>query len=490
MKIAFASSEVVPYAKTGGLADVAGSLPKELAAKGHDVKVFMPKYYPVDEFKYNLEYVEFIGEMKIRVGGWPHSAWVYQGKLPDSDVDIYFIHNPHYFHRHSVYTSDWDEDERFIFFSKAVIETIQHLGWAPDVINCNDWQTALIPLYVRDNYNWDRMFDKTATVFTIHNIGYQGNFGTDTLHRAEINPALFYTDGPVEHYGDVNFMKAGIVYADKINTVSETYANELMTPEYGISMDPVLRRRQHDFMGIINGVDYSVWSPEEDKYLPHKFSKDNLNGKLENKKHLLEQVGLPFERDVPTIGIVSRMVPQKGFDIIAQAVYGLMGMNCQWLILGNGEHKYESLFNSMQRNYPHKAVAYIGYSNELAHLIEAGADMFLMPSLYEPCGLNQIYSLKYGTVPIVRKTGGLADTVQDWDEYNSYGMNIGNGFTFEAPEGYALEHAVRRALKYFNRKDVWYKIMMNGMSRDYSWSKSADKYIDLYKSAISNRRNY
>ncbi len=480
MKIAFVSSEVYPYAKTGGLADVSGALPKELAKLGHEVRVFMPKYYPVSEYEYNLHYDKYIGEMKITVGGVSHSTYVFHGYMPDSIVDIYFIHNPHYFHRPDIYTNDWDEDERFILFQKAVIESIQRMGWSPDIIHCNDWQTSLIPLYIKDNYSWDKLFENTATLLTIHNIGYQGRFSPDTLSKAEINEKYFYSGGPIEMEGGVNFLKAGIHLADKINTVSPTYANELLTPEYGMGLDYSLWQRKDDFTGILNGVDYSIWNPEIDKHIPYNYSVGSLSVKSKNKEFLLKHFKISYDTNIPLIGIISRMVIQKGFDIIAEALNELMNLEAQWIILGSGESKYENMFNTLVNNYPGKVGVYIGYNNELAHLIEAGSDIFLMPSHYEPCGLNQIYSLKYGTIPVVRKTGGLADTVQDWNEYNSYGMDTGNGFSFYEYSGKALLQSVKRAINDFHNKPIWPKIQYNGMIKDYSWHHSAEEYNNLY----------
>lgn len=487
MKAAFISSEVVPYAKTGGLADVSGSLPIALSELGVDVKVFMPKYYSVNEFKYNLRFDDYIGEMKIRTGGHPHSAWVYSGKLPNSQVDIYAVHNPHFFHRHKIYTNDWDEDERFIFFQKAVIETIQRLNWAPDVLNINDWQTSLIPLLIKDNYSWDKLFSRSASLLTIHNVGYQGVFAKNAAIKAEIKEELFSPGGPVEHNGAVNFLKTGILYSEIINTVSETYSKELLSPEYGAGMESVLSLRKDDLYGIVNGVDYTVWNPETDKHIPYHYSINDLSGKEKNKKFLMEHMHLHYEENVPLIGIVSRLVRQKGFDIIAEALPHLINSNCKWVVLGSGETVYEELFEQYARAYPNKFSVYLGYNNELAHLIEAGADIFLMPSRYEPCGLNQIYSLKYGTVPVVRKTGGLADTVHDWNELNSYGKDIGNGFSFSDYSALALAHSVNRALNDYHNKPVWKKIQTNGMAKDYSWKTSAKKYLDLYNKAVTKR---
>jgi len=487
MKIAFVASEVVPFAKTGGLADVAGSLPKEIKELGHDVKVFMPKYYSVDEKRFDLEYLSWIGNLPIRISGKTLDVHVHKGYLPNSKVEIYFIDYPRLFHRHTIYTNDIDEDERFILFSKAVIELIQKLQWKPDIVHLNDWQTGLIPLLIKDNYSWDKMFNKTATVFTIHNIGYQGSFPKKTLYKAEINPRYFDSPGQVEQGGKINFMKAGISFADAISTVSETYANELLLPEYGFGMDSVLKYRAEDFYGILNGIDYDLWNPETDKHIPFNYSIDNLAGKLKNKKDLLKQFGLTFDEKKPLIGIISRLAVQKGFDILLSSMEYLMSLDFQLILLGSGEDEYETGFNALANKYPHKFAIHLGYNNDLSHLIEAGADMFLMPSHYEPCGLNQIYSLKYGTVPIVRKTGGLADTVQDCDEMTTLGLDAGNGYSFVDYNGYALTNAVERALRDFKNKPVWAKLQSNGMIKDFSWKISAEKYIDLYKKAMEKQ---
>ena len=484
MKIAFVSTECVPYAKTGGLADVAGALPITLSELGCEVKVFIPKYFIIDEVKHGLKYNWEIGEMPVRVNGQIRSVHVHQSKLPNSNVEINFIDCPHYFHRHRIYTNDMDEDERFILFSKGVIETLQRMQWAPDILHCNDWQTGLMPLFIKDNYNWDRLFDHTATVFTIHNIGYQGRFSKSVLLGAEIRGDLFY---PIEMGGGISFMKAGIIFADMINTVSNTYAHEILTAEMGAGMEQTLMQRKDDLYGILNGADYNTWDPETDKYLSYNYSINDLSGKLKNKKSLLQKFSMPFNEKVPLIGMVSRMVLQKGFDIFADAVNELMNLNAQWLILGSGEDRYENLFRSLSISLPKKINTYIGYNNELSHLIEAGADMFLMPSHYEPCGLNQIYSLKYGTVPIVRKTGGLADTVHDWDELNHFGLETGTGFSFNDYSGYALYKSVERAVNCFNVKEAWRKIQKNGMEKDYSWNHSAQLYLELYKLAKEKR---
>jgi len=487
MKIAFVASEVFPYAKTGGLADVAGSLPIELSNLGNEVKVFMPKYNIFGEVEHGLHYQWNIGEIPIRVAGQVHSVHVHTAKLPHSNVEVYFVDCPHFFHRFRVYTNDHDEDERFILFMKGVIEILQRIGWAPDVIHCNDWQTGLLPLLLRENYSWDQMFNRTATVYTIHNVAYQGRFPKETFAKAEIKFDHYLHGGIGEFEGGINFMKSAILTSDVINTVSQTYAHELLTSEYGEGMESYLRSRKKDFYGIINGIDYQIWNPEKDVLLPYQYSATNLSGKLQNKKFLLDQLGFDYDENVPLIGIVSRMVSQKGFDIIGYALNELMQLNAQWVILGSGEQRYEEMFIQIKEKYPNKVYFYRGFNNELSHFIEAASDIFLMPSRFEPCGLNQIYSLKYGTVPVVRKTGGLADTVLDWNEYLAHGQEIGTGYSFNDYTAHALIQTVHRAIHDFNLKDVWKKIQYNGMTKDYSWRRSAERYVELYKHAIINR---
>ena len=480
MKIAFVSSEVFPFAKAGGLADVAGALPKDISRLGHEVKVFMPKYNFIDEDKFGLSYCWDIGEIPVRVNGTLRFVHLHQSKLPESDVEINFIDCPHYFFRGQIYTNDQDEDERFILFSKGVIEVLQRLKWAPDVIHCNDWQTGLLPLFVKDNYLWDRLFDKTSFIFTIHNIGYQGIFSSKTLFSAEISEELFFPGGPVEMFGNVNFMKAGIMYSEIINTVSPTYAKEILTPEYGAGLENILKSRQSDLYGILNGVDYETWDPENDKLIPFRYNRDYLSGKTKNKKYLLDRFKIKFDENIPLIGIISRLVSQKGFDLVMEVIHQLMNLEAQWVILGSGEDKYEQMFNSVSHNFPDRVAVYIGYNNEISHLVEAAADIFLMPSLYEPCGLNQIYSLRYGTVPVVRKTGGLNDTVADWHEEKFAGKETGTGFTFRDYTGHALYSAIIRAIDTFHDKPVWKTIQKNGMQKTYSWQNAAKSYVDLY----------
>ena len=480
MKTAFVASEVVPFAKTGGLADVSGALPKELSKLGTDIKIFMPKYDVIDELKNNLSYNWNVGEFFVEVNGREHPVHLFSGFLPNSKVEVYFIDSPHYFHRDKLYTNQVDEDERFILFSKAALESMKKLNWTPDVIHCNDWQTGLIPYYIKENYKED--FANTASIFTIHNIGYQGVFPKETLISAELKPEFFYPMGPLEFYDKISFLKIGIVYSDLISTVSPTYAKEILTEEYGAGMDGILRSRKDDLYGILNGVDYNIWSPEKDHLIERQYSLANLENKNVNKRKLLEKMGLPFREKTPVIGIISRLVSQKGFDLIAEIFEDLMKIDLQAVLLGSGEDEYEEMFEAAAKKHPKKIAAYIGFNNELSHMIEAGADMFLMPSQYEPCGLNQIYSLKYGTVPIVRKTGGLADTVKDWDE--NIKDESGNGFAFEDYSSAELLSTITRAVSFFADKKIWTKIVENGMNSDFSWKRSAENYLDVYNNAL------
>jgi len=488
MKIAFAASEVFPYAKAGGLGDVAGALPLELSKLGHEVKVFLPKYNTITEKEHKLQLLPELGEIQVLIAGNVYTVRIYSLKQPDSNVIFYFVDCPHYFCRYEIYTNDKDEDERFILFSKSVIEILQRLQWAPDIIHCNDWPTGLIPLLLRENYGWDRLFQNTATVFTIHNVAYQGKFAKEAFIKSEFDIKHALPGGIAEYNGDINFLKTAILTSDIINTVSETYARELLTPEYGEGMNDYLSLRQNDLRGILNGVDYNIWNPEKDKNITSNYSTNDLDSKIKNKKALLTRLNLSFNKNVPLIGIVSRLVEQKGFDLINSGIERLMELNAQWVVLGNGQELYEEMFRRMAKKYPKKISVYLGYYDELSHLIMAGADIFLMPSRFEPCGLGQIYALKYGTVPVVRKTGGLADTVQEWNE--SVPLEEVTGFAFYDYSPDALIHSMRQAINDFSNKNVWNKIQLNGMSKDFSWKKSAEKYVVLYENAVIKRRGH
>lgn len=487
--VLYVSSEVAPFAKTGGLADVAGALPKALKDMGLDVRIMMPKYGFISERKYVLREVIRLREIPVRLGEREYVVSAKSAFLPDSKVQVYFIDYPPYFDRESPYVNpstgkDWsDNAERFALFSRAVLEVLRVLHWQPDVIHCNDWQTALIPAYLKTQLKDDPFYAKISTLLTIHNLAYQGVFEEDVVEVIGLPRELFGPGGPVEFYGKVNFLKAGIVFADAISTVSERYAEEIQTEEFGAGLDGVLRSRKDDLYGILNGVDYSVWNPETDEFIPHKYSISDLSGKQRNKEALLTQVGLPYDPNIPVIGMISRLAEQKGFDLLIEAMDQLMALDLELVILGTGDPKYHKLLEEYAKKYPEKLSVNLRFDEPLAHLIEAGSDMFLMPSRYEPCGLNQIYSLKYGTIPIVRETGGLADTIQDYDPQTGKGT----GFVFKEYSAEAMLAAVRRALNVYQDKTTWTKIMKTAMRQDFSWNVAAKKYVSLYRKLVSGK---
>jgi starch synthase len=482
MRIAFATSECVPFVKTGGLADVSGALPKALAAEGNEVKVFLPLYGSINTINHGLAFAHELYAIPAQIGGETVHYHVWY-KKDDSGVEYYFIDCPRYYHRAQIYTTDSDEDKRYILLQNAVLQILQRYNWAPDVLHCNDWQTALLPVYLKEKYGWDSLFWKTASVLSIHNLAYQGLFSKDSIYHAGLYYDKFYPTGPYEFYNAFSFLKAGLLYADVLTTVSETYAREIQTSDYGERLDGVLAVRRDDLYGILNGIDSNDWNPRVDKLIPQHYDPDHFADKAKNKRALLEQVGLPFDENVPTIGMITRLTVQKGLEILSHAFNDLMQMPLQLVILGSGEQKYEDFLRWAVSTYPGKVSAYVGFSNALAHLITAGCDMYLMPSRYEPCGLNQMYSLNYGTVPIVRKTGGLADTVRDYHEYNGQG----NGFSFWDFTPYALYTSVFRAAALFQQKALWMELVKRGMSEDFSWQKSARKYLEVYRRAKIKR---
>lgn len=483
MRIAFATSECVPYIKTGGLADVSGALPKALAEAGMEVKVFLPLYDSIKVLDHDLTFASELRDIPLQIGNFNLTFNVWYKKNEGLSLEHYFIDCPHYFHRGRLYTSDFDEDARFIFLQQAIISILQRYHWPPEVLHCNDWQTALLPVYLKDKYYWDRLFDHTASVLSIHNLGYQGRFGRTSVGAAGLPYDKYYPGGPYEFHDSFSFLKAGIVYADVITTVSETYAQEIQTPIYGAGMEGILALRRDDLFGILNGIDATHWNPRTDTLIPRRYDFDDLAPKLENKKALLEKFKLPFDENVPVIGLITRLTPQKGLELLPPAFGDLMQLPLQFVVLGDGEKKYEDFLRWAVNTYPDKIGAYVGFNNELAHEITAGSDMFLMPSRYEPCGLNQMYSLNYGTVPIVRRTGGLADTVHDYHEFNGEG----NGFSFRDFTPFALYTSVQRALALFQQKEIWREMMRRGMHADFSWHNAALKYLEVYRRAKSRR---
>ena len=482
MKIAFAASECFPYVKTGGLGDIIGSLPKAINEEGCEVKLFLPLYGGIKTEEHNLRVLEEFRDIPVSIGNKEVTFSVRYGTLPDSEVEVFLIDCPVYFHRDMPYTNDPDENERFILFQIAVIETLQRLKWAPDVIHCNDWQTSLIPVYLKTNYKWDKLFEHTSVLLSIHNIGYQGRFSSDAVQNAGLSYSDYYPGGPYELDGTFCFLKAGILFSEIITTVSPTYAKEIQTSEFGAGMEGVLSTRKDDLYGVLNGIDTGIWNPKTDKFIPYNYSKRGIKNKIKCKKKLLSEAGIEYNEDIPLIGIVSRFAGQKGFDLMFPVVNELMNLPIQLLVLGSGEDRTEKFFEVLAESFPEKVNTYIGYNNRLAHWITAGCDMFLMPSQYEPCGLNQMYCLNYGTVPIVKKTGGLADTVLDFHEYD----DKGNGFTFKDHTSYALYYAIERALNIFKDKKIWKEIVMRGMKEDFSWKHSAKEYMRLYKKAMDS----
>ncbi|MDZ7343145.1 MAG: glycogen synthase GlgA [candidate division KSB1 bacterium] len=483
MRIGFATSECVPFVKTGGLADVSGALPKFLTQNGCEVKVFLPLYGSIKVLDHGLILVQELQNIPVQIGDKTVTFNVWYKRAEESGVEYYLIDCPLYYHRAQIYTSDPDEDERFILLQHAVFLILQKYHWAPEVIHCNDWQTALIPVYLKEKYHWDRLFAHTATVLSIHNLAYQGRFAKDSVGAAGLSYDKYYPGGPFEFHDSFSFLKAGILYAEIISTVSETYAQEIQTPAYGVGMEGVLALRRNDLFGILNGIDTEQWNPAADKFIPYRYQNGEWSNKLKNKRALLDYFKLPFAENIPTIGMITRLTVQKGLELLGPIFDELMKLPLQMVVLGDGEKKYEDFLRWAVQTYPEKIGAYVGFNNELAHLITAGSDMFLMPSRYEPCGLNQMYSLNYGTVPIVRKTGGLADTVKDYHEWNGQG----NGFSFYDFTPYAMYTAIGRALELFQQKDIWQEIMKRGMAEDFSWQASARKYIELYKRAKSKR---
>ncbi len=488
LRVLFVSAEMVPFAKEGGLSDVAGALPKALAELGCDIRTIIPLYGSVARDKYEIEPVAGLPDIAIPMGERTETAKLYQAKIPDSEVKAYLVENKKYFDRDGVYNDPAtgegypDTAERFILFQKAVMGFLRELEWQPRIVHGNDFHTGFIPYYLkRDN---EGGAEAIASLFSIHNLAYQGVEEPEILPIADIPADQFYPVSAFEYYGKVNMMKVGIVFADMINTVSPTYAREIQSgPKFGFGLEGVLRSRASDVRGIVNGIDYSIWNPETDELIPARYSAADLSGKTKNKRELLKRSKLPVSKgNVPLIGIISRLVEQKGFDILGEALENILEMDVQMVVLGTGKREYHDMFEKAAKQYSKQLAVELAFDNQLAHLIEAGSDMFLMPSSYEPCGLNQLYSLRYGTIPIVRATGGLADTIQ---EYNP-ATGQGTGFRFEEYSADALTAVVQRALKFFGDREAWSRLVQNAMAADFSWKTSAEQYIDLYHQAINN----
>ncbi len=479
MHIAFAASECVPFSKTGGLADVVGALPRALAALGHQVSVYVPRYRQtkLTDPQTVVRSITIPFDDKYRF-----CSVVTPGTNTPAGVRFYFVDYPPYFDREALYGSpagDYaDNAERFALFSRAVLEASKVLG-VPQVFHCHDWQSALVPVMLRTLYAEDPAFREVATVFTIHNMGYQGLFPPETLPLLTL-PWELLTISKMEFFGQVNFLKGALVFSDFVTTVSKKYSQEIQTTEYGFGLEGVLRNRAATVTGILNGVDYDEWSPQTDKFIVAQYSPQDLSGKLQCKHDLLHAFGVTnADSKMPVIGIVSRFAAQKGFDLIAQIMDRLAREEMIVVALGTGDKPYEEIFQRLNKQFPNKIAVKIAFDNAIAHKIEAGADMFLIPSRYEPCGLNQIYSLKYGTVPIVRATGGLDDTIEPWDARTGKGT----GFKFSDYTGEALLATIKQALLAYQDPSSWQTLMRNGMSRDFSWGASAREYGKIYERA-------
>jgi len=482
MRVLFVTAEAVPFAKTGGLADVAGALPRALRDLGHDVALFLPFYRQARE-KCGQDVTPTGVELPIELDHQTIEPNVLATTLPGSDVKVYLLDYPPFYDREQLYGTpegDYpDNAARFILFSKAALALPKALGWQPTIYHCNDWQSALVPVYLRLAGAADTFYHPSRAVLTIHNLAYQGLFPAETFALTGLDGSLYSPEG-LEFYGKLNLLKGGIVFARVINTVSPRYAREIQTPEFGCGLEGVLNSRADSLFGIINGIDYSVWNPATDPLIPANYSPEDLSGKAICKARLQERCGLPVRPDVPLLGMISRLDVQKGLDLLAEILDDLAQLDLQFVLLGTGKQEFHELFTEIGKRHPEKLSINIMFNNELAHQIEAGCDMYLMPSRYEPCGLNQLYSLKYGAVPIVRKTGGLADTIVNATP-TALAKGTANGFSFASYSAKALYNTVRRALRLYSDPRAWRRLVLTGMQQDWSWRKSATEYVKLYE---------
>jgi starch synthase len=488
MHCVLVTTEIVPFSKVGGLADVMGALPDELEKLGVSASVFTPLYSSIDRAAFGIKPEAALPVLEVRIAGNLERFRVYSCLKPRTNVRVYFIDNDRFYTRKGIYTIPEtgkafpDEDERTIFFNRAVLAAVKALDLHPDVIHCNDFHSGLIPAYVSLDGQDDPHLAGAATVFSIHNLAYQGAFGPEFMQKAGFKASLFSPMSPFEFWGRVNLMKVAISYADLISTVSRTYAEEITsTEEYGCGLEGVLRSRRSDLVGILNGIDMDVWDPAQDALIPYRFTSSALSGKGQDRAELLKAFSLPQTGASPVIGMISRLVDQKGFDILAEAFDSIMALGVDLVVLGTGQEKYHELYWALAKKYPKQFGIKLEFNDRLAHLIEAGSDFFLMPSRYEPCGLNQMYSLRYGTIPIVRGTGGLLDTISEVDGTG----DSGNGFVFKEYSPAALLDAVRRAVDFSRDRNALRKVRRRIMKEDHSWRRSAEEYRALYERARS-----
>jgi starch synthase len=486
LRIVMIAAECAPYAKTGGLADVVGALPEALRALGHDVIVIMPKYSLIEYERYGLQ--PFLGPLGVWMGGVDEWCYVHHAELKGTPV--YFIESNKYFDRWGLYHdanfNDYrDNPRRFAFLTRAGLQLCQDIGFKPDIVHVHDWHTALGAAYLKIWHWSDPILGGAASLLTIHNLAYQGVYPPDMYDYLGLQWGNFTAD-KFEDHGQVNFLKGGIQYADRVNTVSPGYALETLTPAGGYGLAPYLNDKGANYTGILNGVDYTAWNPATDRLIPANYSPEDMAGKAVCKAALQRRMLLEEAPDIPVVGVVSRLVSQKGLDLLAQTAESLLdNMRVQLVVLGSGDKDLESFYGGLPVRRPGRAGSYIGYSNELAHLIEAGCDFFLMPSIFEPCGLNQMYSLKYGTLPIVRATGGLNDTVEQYDE----ATGAGTGFKFWEPSSRSIYYAVGWAVStYYDRPHQMAQMIQTAMARDYSWERSARAYEQAYEQALENKR--
>lgn len=477
LKILILAAEIVPFAKVGGLADVVGALPKALRELGHDVRLAMPRYGQVNPERFKLTTV--LDSVAVSMSSFKEQVSVRQGSIGDG-IPVYMIDAPRYFDRENIYGYT-DDGERFILFCRAALEAMRVLDWPPDIIHCNDWQTGIVPNWMHTVYHDDPFFANTATVYTIHNLAYQGIFGYRILEVAGVAAAGFLYPQIVELANVVDIMGRGILFADAITTVSERYAQEILTPTFGEKLDQLLRSRRERLFGILNGIDYQEMNPATDRYIHTRFDQNTLEKRAENKRVLQERAHLPVKPDVPLIAMISRLTDQKGFDLIAQIAQPLLAQGIQLVVLGIGDQHYHEMFQNLAARYPEQVAIFLTFNTELAQSIYAGSDMFLMPSRFEPCGLGQLIAMRYGSVPIVRRVGGLADTVQ---EYNPH-SGEGTGFTFANYDPWELFAAIVRALEVYRFKDTWRTLQQRGMAADHSWEASAIRYVEVYRNAIA-----
>lgn len=487
MRILFVVSEAAPFVKTGGLADVAGALSSTLARRGHDVRLVLPKYRSVDGDKYRL--LPLMPELNVTFGGETVRGQVLRTNYPGSQMPVYFLDAPQLYDREGIYTGEKgdfpDNNKRFSFLNLAALWMCKGLDWQPEVIHCHDWQTGLIPALLREHpeIKADPFFEKIRTVFTIHNLAYQGNFAPQLVSDLNLPWSVFTADG-IEFYGRASMLKSGLMFSDAITTVSKTYAEEVKTPTFGGGLEGVLRARANRFFGIVNGIDTRVWDPQEDPHIAAKISPASGNGKAGCKADLQRFFGLP-EKKVPILGMVTRLTGQKGLDILVESLGTVLQDNVQFVILGSGDPRYEKFFSDAGARFSKKIGARMTYDEKIAHKIIAGSDILLVPSAFEPCGLTQMYAMRYGTVPVVRRTGGLADTVTD---ASAQGIQNGvsTGFVFTDYNADALTWAIKRAIELYNEdKGLWNKLRRNGMAKDFSWEAASGLYEELYRRVLA-----